>query len=201
MKTVPRIFFALAFALLVSPLTAFAQDEVPEGFDPELWLEGRQVFDEIGGMGCAGCHGKFGANELGGHPVIRGEDIDVARIHGAVEGMQAMVFLQALMTDDQIEAVAEYIRYLGTMEPVVVTQRRETFEADAEALPAGTHVQLILYNQDRATCTWTVDGVDAEPVEIGGRATDAIDWVTAESGAVEAYCAERPDDRLTFALE
>ncbi|MEX2502621.1 MAG: cytochrome c [Trueperaceae bacterium] len=203
MQIFKSVFLLLAASMLTLGSLSFAQDEVPEGFDPELWTEGRRVFNEIGGMGCAGCHGTFGANELGGHPVIRGDDIDVDRIHGAVEGMQAMVFLQALISDDEIEAVAHYISYLGTMEPLVVTQRREAFEIPEgdPVLPADTHVQLILYNQDRAACTWTVDGIDTEPVVIGGRQIDALDWVTAETGTVEAYCAERPDDRLSLTLQ
>ncbi|MFU8887349.1 MAG: cupredoxin domain-containing protein [Trueperaceae bacterium] len=189
---------ALAWVLTLSAF-AGAQAEVPDGFDPELWREGYRVFTEIGGMGCAGCHGRYGANELGVGPVIRG--VDAVRIEGAVAGMQAMVFLQALITPAEIDAVAHYLAYLGTMEPAVVTMRRGEFEPAEVTLPAGAPVQLILNNQDRGDCTWTVTAEGVEPVVVGSRTTGAIDWTTAAAGTLEAFCAEAPDGRLTVVLE
>ena len=194
------VAITLALTLVLGGVS-LAESGAPEGFDPDLWTEGKRAYNEVGGMGCSGCHGRFGANELGGAPVIRGDDIDVIRIHGAVQGMQAMVFLQAIITESEIEAIAHYLDYLGTMEPYVVTMRRGELSLANTTLPPSTHVQLILYNQDRGTCTWTVDGADVEGIAIDGRTMDALDWSTGEAGTYEAYCAEAPDTRLVLTIE
>lgn len=106
---------------------------------------------------------------------MRGDDI--GGINGAAQGMQAMVHMQAPISDEEIEAVTHSVDHLGTMETPVVKQRPSTLEiSDRDAaIPVDTRVQPIHFNQDRGACTWTVDGVEAEPVEIVGREIDARD--------------------------
>ncbi len=169
-------------------------------FEPELLAKGEAVFLEVGGMGCAACHGRFAANELNIAPVIRG--VDSVRIHGALQAMQAMLFLQPLISDDEVDAVAYYLGYLNTMVPAVVSVRQATFEPSAVTVPSGSLVQLILSNQDRSVCTWTLSEPDTETATIKGRATGAVVWQAPEEiVSVEAYCAETPDVRLAVETE
>jgi mono/diheme cytochrome c family protein len=194
---------ALAWTLLAGAVVATGASApvgAPIGADAERWAEGRRAYHEAGGTGCAVCHGDFGANEFGLAPVVRGAD--AARIRASLATMETMTFLQGAVTDEEIDAMADYLQHLGTMEPLVVTRRRTALDAVSAPLPAGTHVQLILVNQDRAPCTWTVSGIGAAPAVIPGRATGAVDGRTGAAGdALEAYCGEEPDMRVRWRIE
>jgi mono/diheme cytochrome c family protein len=195
----PRPLIALAWTLLAVAVAA-AGVAVPTGPDGERWAAGRRAYHEAGGTGCAVCHGEFGANELGLAPVVRGAD--AARIHASLAPMETMTFLQGALADEEIDAMAYYLEHLATMQPLVVTRRRAALHPAAARLPAGAHVQLILVNQDRGPCTWTVSPNGAAPVEVAGRATGAVDWMTGSAGdELEAYCVEEPDVRVQLRIE
>jgi mono/diheme cytochrome c family protein len=205
----PRRLISLVATLLVGAVIASgapagvpsgAAAGAPGGVDAARWAEGRRAYHEAGGTGCAVCHGDFGANELGLAPVVRGAD--AARIHASLVTMETMTFLQGSLTDEEIDAMAYYLEVLDTMAPTIVTRRRSVLEPAAVALPAASHVQLILVNQDRAPCTWTVPASGAGASDVPGRTTGAIDWVTAEAGAsLDAYCEEEPAMRVQLRIE
>jgi len=172
----------------------------PADVDAARWAEGRRAYHEAGGTGCAVCHGDFGANELGLAPVVRGAD--AARIHASLVTMETMTFLQGALNDEEIDAMAYYLAVLDTMTPTIVTRRRSVLEPDTLALPAAAHVQLILVNQDRAPCTWTVPASGAGASDVPGRTTGAIDWITAGAGTtLDAYCEEEPAMRVQLRIE
>jgi mono/diheme cytochrome c family protein len=193
---------ACAFAVAVAATGATA----PAGVDAPRWMEGKRAYHEAGGTGCAVCHGAYGANELGLAPDVRGAD--AARIHASLVTMETMTFLQGTLSDEEIDAMADYLAYLDTMAPTIVARRRSVLEPAAVALPAARHVQLILVNHDRGACTWTASGGTPEPAAVvrsavvAGRATGAIDWVTGAAGdAIEAYCEEEPTMRVQLRIE
>jgi hypothetical protein len=116
--------------------------------------------------------------------------------------METMTFLQGAITDEEIDAMAHYLAVLDSMAPTIVTRRRGVLEPVATTLPAASHVQLILVNQDRTPCTWTVPASGAGASDVPGRTTGAIDWVTAEAGAtLDAYCEEEPAMRVRLRIE
>jgi mono/diheme cytochrome c family protein len=194
----PRLLNPLVAALLACAVATGAT--APEGLDAALWTEGRRAYHEAGGTGCAVCHGAYGANELGLAPAVRGAD--AARIHASLVTMETMAFLQGSLDDEEIDAMAYYLAYLDTMAPTVVTRRRGVLEPAVVALPAASHVQLILVNHDRSVCTWTASAGGAAPAAVAGRTTGAIDWVTAASGAtLDAYCEEEPAMRVRLRVE
>jgi mono/diheme cytochrome c family protein len=197
----PRRPISLVATLLVGAVVATgAPAAAPDGGDAERWAEGRRAYHEAGGTGCAVCHGDFGANELGLAPVVRGAD--AARIHASLVTMETMTFLQGSLTDEEIDAMAYYLAVLDTMAPTIVTRRRSVLEPSAVALPAATHVQLILVNQDRTPCTWTAPASGAGASDVPGRTTGAIDWVTADAGTtLDAYCDEEPAMRVQLRIE
>jgi mono/diheme cytochrome c family protein len=191
----PALAPLLAAALAIA---AFGGAESPpEGVDAALWSEGRRAYLEVGGSGCSECHGRFAANELGQAPVIRGAD--AAQIRSSVANMDAMAFLQGVVTDAEIEAIVHYLAHLQTMTPVVVVRRRGALIPAEVVVPADTHVQLILDNQDRGACTWRVVGVGAAPLP--GRTTGAVDWRTGGPGRLTASCEENPDTTLEVRVE
>jgi len=193
----PALAPLLAAALAIA---AFGGAETPpEGVDAALWSEGRRAFLEVGGSGCSECHGRYGANELGQAPVIRGAD--AAQIRSSVANMDAMAFLQGVVTDAEIEAIVHYLAHLDTMRPVVVVRRRGALTPTEVVVPAATHVQLILDNQDRSACTWHVAGSDVAPAHLAGRTTGAVDWVTGGAGRLTAVCEETPESTLEVRIE
>jgi mono/diheme cytochrome c family protein len=195
----PRLLTPLVAALFACAVAA-AGAGAPAGVDAERWADGRRAYHEAGGTGCAVCHGDYGANEFGLAPIVRGAD--AARIHASLVTMETMTFLQGTLSDEEIDAMAYYLAHLDTMAPAIVTRRRGVLEPTIVVLPAATHVQLILVNQDRAPCTWTVPASGAGASGVPGRTTGAIDWVTAEAGTtVDAFCEEEPAMLVRLRIE
>ena len=186
----------LLFLLLLSGAWVFAQDNDPAEFP----AKGLAIFREAGGMGYSACHGEYALGDLQIGPNIRG--VDETRIHGALDTLDVMAFLVPLLSDDDISAVAEYLQYLGTLEPVSITLRRSTFDPSEVTVPTGTAVQLIINNRDRAECTFTIDGAGLEPTVLAGRAMGNVVWTTpAEAASFVALCNEKPDQLLTVTVE
>lgn len=70
---------------------------------------GEEIFQtKAGGVGCAACHGKDGKGATA--PANRGSSAEEIRVQLATN--EAMQFIS--LTDDEIEAVAEYLAYLAT---------------------------------------------------------------------------------------
>jgi cytochrome c553 len=182
--------------LLALGSVAFAQD----GPTPEAIAAGQDLFQTAGGIGCVACHGAFGLGDLSIGPDVRG--VDATRIVGALEGAEEMDFLLPLLSDADIDSLATYLDYLGTLEPVSTLFRSGTFDPAELTIVADSATQLIVANGGRSECTFAVDGVEIEPIVIGGRSSgDVVLTLPAETGALQASCVEAPDAVLTLTIE
>ncbi|UCH25611.1 MAG: hypothetical protein JSV66_17045 [Trueperaceae bacterium] len=157
--------------------------------DDALIQEGRTIFREVGGIGCAACHGTYALGDLQIGPVIRG--VNEVRIEGALDGVEEMEFLISLISKKDITALAAYLGYLGTLEPASVTFRQGEFDPAELQVAPETQLQLIVTNLSRSDCTFSLEGVDLEPIVVPGRDANDLVWHTpVETRTLTAGCQE-----------
>ena len=99
---------AIAAGLALCAMGAAAQDS-PD----QLRAKGKVLFEKAaGGIGCAHCHGIGGRGKADvASPPIRGMGQD--QIYAALQTRAQMLFLRNKLSDDDITAIAEYLRELG----------------------------------------------------------------------------------------
>ena len=166
----------------------------------EAIVAGRTTFSEAGGIGCVACHGNYGLGDLQIGPNVRG--VDATRIEGALDGAEEMDFLGPLLSDTDIDNLAAYLQYLGTLEAAATLVRGDTFTPEELVVPGGTGVQVIVDNGNRSECTFGLTGIEREPVVIPGRqAGDLVFTTAAEAGVLQGACAETPEVVLTVRIE
>lgn len=193
----PKIIRRTCLAVLV--LSVLAMGATQEEWDEVRLEEGKHIFRTVANVGCSTCHGTFALGDLGIGPVIRG--VDTVRIQGALEGAEEMGFLVPIMTDQMIEDVAYYLAYLDTLYPAMAQFRQEAFTPAEITVPADTDVQIIVENGNRSPCTLQVSIPDTAPIEIAGRATDALVIRTPADGQVTVTCTETASAVLTLVVE
>jgi cytochrome c553 len=166
----------------------------------EAIVAGRTTFSEAGGIGCVACHGSYGLGDLQIGPNIRG--LDAIRIEGALDAAEEMDFLGPLLSGTDIDNLAAYLQYLGTLETASTLYRSGAFEPAELSIVADTPTQLIVANGGRSECTFALDGVELEPVLIGGRGSgDVVLTLPAETGTLQGSCAEAPEVVLTLTID
>lgn len=166
----------------------------------ETAAAGQIVFRTAGGIGCVACHGAYGLGDVGVGPNIRG--LDATRIRGALDAVEEMDFLVSVLSRNDIDTVATYLQYLGTLEPAATLFRQGTFEPAELSVTAGSAVQLIVNNGNRSECTFGLVGLELEPVVIAGRGAGDLILTPAEgTDTIEGNCAETPEAVLTVRVE
>lgn len=166
----------------------------------EAVIAGRTTYREAGGIGCVACHGSYGLGDLEIGPNIRG--VDAVRIQGALDAAEEMDFLRPLLSRADIDDLAAYLQYLDTLEPVSTLFRQGAFEPAELPVPAGSPLQLIVSNGNRSECTFSLTGLDLEPIAIAGRSAGDLVLTLAEgAGPLEGSCAETPEAVLTLLVE
>lgn len=181
-----------------------AQDEPVEPeppLDDELVAIGRNIFEfTAGGVGCAACHGDFAMGDLGNAPNVRGATAE--KIKGGLAAVGQMAFLNGQISDDDITAVAEYLRYLATLTPAETRRLRGVFDPTEVRFPVATAAQLIVDNGDRSACTFEVPDSGIEPKEIARRDAADFIWTTPQEPATfTGACAEDPENTVTIIVE
>jgi cytochrome c553 len=171
------------FALLTmtSYSNAYADDAQIEA--------GRQVYQTIAGIGCKTCHGDYAEGDLGVGPFIRGATDGMIR--AAVDATNEMSIIKTTITDDDINAVAAYLDYLGTMQVVRTLSKRGRFIPEATAIRPGSQLQLIVKNSGVAAATYTSESMGVEEWIIPGRSTADIEWQAPETeGEYSITCTD-----------
>ena len=174
---------------------------ISSGVSPFLLAKGREIFEfTAGGVGCASCHGHFALGDINIGPDIRG--FDEARIRGALANVEVMEFLAGQLTDDDIKAVAAFVRYLGAFTPAKSLRKSGSFTPAELHIPVDTQAQLIIENGDRTTCTFASADAGFAEKTIGGRKAEDVFWITPTAAATfTAACKEKPDELLTIIID
>jgi cytochrome c5 len=173
------LYVVCALALMAGVVKADAAD-----------LEkGRTVFEEVAGLGCAGCHGEYGEGDLGVGPFIRGASDGMIR--AAIEGIGAMGIIKAMIQPDEIPAVVEYVNYLGSLQVARTIAKRGRFLPGEFSARPGTALQIIINNTSTQPHTFHSDDMDIQAITIAPRSTGSVVWKSAaQAGQYALYCID-----------
>ncbi|WP_119395452.1 c-type cytochrome [Salinibius halmophilus] len=131
----------------------------------------KAVYQMVGGMGCAVCHGEYGD---GGESVgnnIRHSSLE--RLQHAFESIPVMQGLARAMDDDKYDAIDRYLSQLAERQLIKVTLDRNgiSHETD-ETLLLNVYGQLVVHNGGSDSAHITIND---EPYTVAPRANVAMD--------------------------
>lgn len=115
---------------------------------------GRELFLHAGEVGCTACHGRYAEGDIGIGPYNRG--FSEGAIRSALKNVDAMAFLRAKLTDQQISQIAAYYQWLGGVQLVKTQLVNGRFFPDSLAVRPGARIQLAVVNRNNTA------------VEVGG---------------------------------
>jgi mono/diheme cytochrome c family protein len=182
-------FTAAGAALLLASL-ALAPAALPADGrgDAKLLEKGRSVWLTAGGVGCAGCHGRFGEGDVGVGPYNRG--VGASKINEAIANVPQMRVVKGLAPDD-IEAVVAYNSWLGEHQLVKTLLKRDRFEPAAADVHPGTPIQLAVNNAGQTPRKFAAPGMNVAEFEIPGRTVHDFVWrAPAQEGAYVLRCVD-----------
>jgi mono/diheme cytochrome c family protein len=106
---------ALTLVLLAAAIRSALANPPASFDDPELIAKGRQLFGE---KHCAKCHGEAGTGNpsLAGRPDLQPEDV-FRTVHDGRRGMAVMPSFRSSLNEDEMWALAAYIRSLREKKP------------------------------------------------------------------------------------
>lgn len=163
----------LAFNILLlgaSP-AAFSADGQS---DMKLIEKGRKIWLTVAGIGCAGCHGRFGEGDMGIGPYNRG--VGMSKIQSSIAAVDQMRMLQGKLDSQDIEAVAAYNSWLGQMQLVKTLVKRDRFEPDTVDIFPGTAVQLAISNSSQSPRKFASPNMDIADFQVSGREIHDLVW-------------------------
>lgn len=117
--------------------------------DKQVIEYGRELFLHAGEVGCTACHGPYAEGDIGIGPYNRG--FSERAIRDALKTVDAMTFLRAKLTDQQISQVAAYYKWLGGLQLVKTQLVNGRFFPDSLAVRPGTRIQLAIANRNNAS--------------------------------------------------
>jgi mono/diheme cytochrome c family protein len=157
--------------------------------DENAIAAGATVFSTVAGVGCKTCHGEYAEGDLGVGPFIRGASEETIR--AAIDATGEMVIVKNVITDEEIEAVAAYVGYLGSLQVARTLAKRGRFLPGEFSTRPGTGVQLVIKNSSVAPHTFKSDNMGIDELTIPGRSTGSIEWQAPDAeGEYSLYCED-----------
>ena len=117
-------------------------------FDADVLDHGREIFLNIGQVGCVACHGSYAEGDVGIGPYNRGRDEQAIR--KALKTVGAMKFLNEELNDTQIKQIAVYYEWLGQLKLIKTHVVAGRFFPDKLDVAPGTKVQLVVVNRSHS---------------------------------------------------
>lgn len=164
---------ALAFGILLLVLTGEAWSADNQA-NAELIEKGRNIWLTVAGIGCAGCHGRFGEGDVGIGPYNRG--VGLSKIQSSITAVDQMRILQGKLDSQDIEAVAAYNSWLGRHQLVKTLVKRDRFEPDTVDIFPGTAVQLAINNSSQSPRKFASPNMDIAEFQVSGREIHDFVW-------------------------
>jgi plastocyanin len=150
--------------------------------------EGARAFREIAGIGCASCHGQFAEGDVGIGPYIRGAS--EGTIRAAIDAVVEMTVVKAVIEEQEIQAVAEYIRQMGDVQVARTMLKRSVFYPETIQVRPGTSVQVVINNAGFSTAHFVSEDMTINDFEVGKRSVNAFAWQAPdEAGEFKLYCS------------
>jgi mono/diheme cytochrome c family protein len=186
MKIAPLLARLATIPFCVSMLLSF---DMALASDDNSFAEGASVFSTVAGVGCKTCHGEYAEGDLGVGPFIRGAT--EATIRAAIDATGEMVIVKNAISDEEIQAVAAYVGYLGSMQVARTLAKRGRFLPAEFSTRPGTGLQLVIKNSSVSPHTFKSDNMGIDEITIPGRSTGSIEWQAPDAeGEFSLYCTD-----------
>lgn len=189
MRSVVRGVAALVVfgvVLLGSSAEARSADDQPNA---KLVEKGKTISRTVAGIGCAGCHGRFGEGDVGIGPYIRG--VGLSKIQAAVAAVSQMQIVKTQLNPEDINAVAEYYSWVGQHQLVKALVKRDRFVPDAVDVYPGTAVQFAINNSGQAPRKFASQNMDVAEFQVPGKEVYDFFWHAPErEGAYTLRCVD-----------
>ncbi|MBI1984135.1 MAG: hypothetical protein HYS61_08055 [Acidobacteria bacterium] len=142
--------------------------------DTKLIEKGRKIWLTVAGIGCAGCHGRFGEGDVGIGSYNRG--VGLSKIQSSIAAVDQMRMLQGKLNPQDIEAVAAYNSWLGQHQLVKTLVKRDRFEPDTVDIFPGTAVQLVINNSSQSPRKFAGPNMNIPEFQVSGREMHDLVW-------------------------
>lgn len=162
---------AIAFVLAAAAGRALSADSPP---DDQLIQEGRAIWLTVAGIGCAGCHGRFGEGDIGVGPYNRG--VGLTKIQASIQAVPQMGLLKGKLDQQSIEAVAAYNSWLGQLQLVKTLLKRDRFDPNTVDIYPGTPVQLAINNSSQTARKFNSPNMNIQAFQVAGREVYDFVW-------------------------
>lgn len=188
-----RVVVTLATLLAASAWTAEAPPDI------KLIEKGDRIAHTVAGIGCVGCHGRYGEGDVGVGPYIRG--VSPSKVRAAIDAVSAMQIVKAQLTPEDIDAVARYWVWTGQHQVVKTLLKRDRFIPDVVEVYPGTSLQIVVNNSGQAARKLSGPEPGVADFTVPGREFHDFIWRAPDSEGVFALrCADcaLPDQSLTI---
>jgi len=166
--------------------------------DMALVERGDKIAHTVAGIGCVGCHGRFGEGDTGVGPYIRG--VGLSKVQAAIAAVSAMQMVKTQLSPQDVEAVAAYWHWTGRHQVVKTLLKRDRFIPDVVDVYPGTSLQIVVNNSGQAPRKLLGPGTAAAEFTVAGREFHDFIWRAPEQeGSYTLRCADCsvPDQSLT----
>lgn len=160
-------------------------------FDENVLDHGREMFLNIGQVGCVACHGPYAEGDVGIGPYNRGRDEQAIR--KALKTVAAMNFLNKELNDTQIKQIAVYYEWLGQLKLIKTHVVGGRFFPDKLDVAPGTKVQLVVVNRNHSHIRIAAEKMDLgiSPYSISAQESQDRVWTApAAEGVFTLQCTD-----------
>lgn len=165
------------------PLVQVARAEEPEiQRDMRVVEQGLEIFLNAGEVGCSACHGPYAEGDVGIGPYNRG--FDEAAIRKALKTVDAMKFLEEVLSDQQITQVAAYYQWLGDLQLIKTRSIRGRFFPERVQVAPGTKVQFVVSNGSHVSSAFSSANMGVEAFIVPGLESADFVWEAPDEDGV-----------------
>lgn len=181
-----RTFAALGVLLCAAVADASAAGSEA---DAKLIEKGRTIWMTAAGIGCAGCHGRYGEGDVGIGPYNRG--VGLSKIQASIAAVSQMSMLKDALTAQDIEAVAAYNSWLGQLQLVKTLVKLNRFVPNTVDIYPGTAVQVVVTNSSQSAKTFKGGSMEVAEFQVPGRSPHDFVWRAPErEGKYTLQCVD-----------
>ncbi len=186
-----RSRFTRRAALLMAAVAVAVGTGLLHAAEPDATVleRGRTLWMTAAGIGCAGCHGRFGEGDVGIGPYNRG--VGLSKIQSSIAAVDQMRVIKQAVSAQDIEAIAAYNTWLGQHQLLKTLVKMDRFVPNALEIYPGTAVQMVINNGSQAAHTFASADMKLSDVQVPGRALYDFTWqAPPQEGVYVLKCAD-----------
>lgn len=164
------------FLISLVLFSASISDGLAAGGEPDMKLieKGRTLWLTTAGIGCAGCHGRYGEGDVGIGPYNRG--VGLSKIQASIAAIDQMGMLKDALSAQDIEAVGAYNAWLGRLQLVKTLMKLDRFVPNTVDIYPGTAVQIAINNSSQSPRTFASSSMQVAEFQVPGKGPYDFVW-------------------------